>query len=272
MSTPTVLDAFEAEAAAFRERVATLAAEDWELATPATPWSIRDQVAHISFVFGLAATAASDAEAFAELTAPVAEVGFQNAVDAGLKMYNGGTADDVLALWDSELTRVVSALRDKDLDEVVPWLVNPLPVSVLTTAGMLELFAHGQDIADALGEVPQRNDSVAYLVHFIHRTRDFGYLAHDLDPVQEPFRFDVTLPSGAQLEVGDPKAADVITGDAVELCLVASRRRHHLDTSLKAVGRHAPKWLPIAQAYRGPSGAGPQAGISAALHDEMLAS
>ncbi len=83
-------------------------------------------------------------------------------------------------------------------DQVVPWLVRTLPHAVLASAGMMELFGHGQDIADALGVQRQRTDRLKYLAAFGVRVWDFGYLARGLTPPDEEFRFELTVPSGAR--------------------------------------------------------------------------
>ena len=139
---------------------------------------------------------------------------------------------------------------------MVPWLVNPLPPVVLASAGMLELFGHGQDIADALGVTRTRTDHIRFLVEFIARTRDFGYPSRGLTPPAEEFRFEITAPSGATWDIGPADAEQHIVGPAEDLCLLASRRRHHHDLDVKAVGADAEQWLEIAQAYRGPAGDG----------------
>jgi uncharacterized protein (TIGR03084 family) len=70
----------------------------------------------------------------------------------------------------------------------------------------------------------------------------------------------VTAPSGALWTFGPADARQRIEGPAVDLCLLAARRRHHADLSLVATGEHAKQWLEIAQAYRGPAGEGRKPG------------
>jgi uncharacterized protein (TIGR03084 family) len=257
-ANPEVLDDFLLEAAAFRGLVASLDASAWEQVTPAEPWRVRDQVAHLAFVFTLAATAASDADRFAAMTAPAAEVGFDAAVNHALGMFNTGSPDEVLARFDAAVDQAGRALGSRSPDDVVPWLVNPLPVSVLTAAGMLELFAHGQDVADAVGREVVRTDRVRHLVPFIHRTLAFGYQARGLEEPRGSFRFAVSLPSGGTVEAGDFGATNIVCGEAVDLALLASRRRHPDDLVLHAIGPEAWSYLEVAQAYRGPAGTGRQ--------------
>jgi hypothetical protein len=47
-----------------------------------------------------------------------------------------------------------------------------------------------------------------------------------------------------------------VSGPAEDFCLLVTRRRHRKDLSVVASGAEAERWLDIAQAYRGPAGAG----------------
>jgi uncharacterized protein (TIGR03084 family) len=143
---------------------------------------------------------------------------------------------------------------------MVPWLVNPLPPSVLAAAGYMETFGHGQDVADALGVRRERTDRIKHLVAFGLHTRAFGYMAHGIKPPEEQFRLELTAPSGARWEFGPADATQLVRGSAWDFCLLITRRRHRDDLDLTAVGAEADRWLNIAQAYRGPAGEGRQPG------------
>jgi uncharacterized protein (TIGR03084 family) len=125
---------------------------------------------------------------------------------------------------------------------------------------MMELFGHGQDIADALGVQRQWTDRLGYLVGFAVRVWDFGYLARELPVPDVQFRFEITAPSGALWTFGPVDAEQVIRGPAADFCQLVTRRRHRDDLALVAVGAEADEWLTIAQAYRGPAGEGRRPG------------
>ncbi|MEZ0075125.1 TIGR03084 family metal-binding protein [Planotetraspora sp. GP83] len=235
--------------------VAGLDAEQWNLPTPAPGWTIRHQIAHLAFIFRLAATAATDAEAFKALTAG-AQSNFDGAVNAALKDYENDTPEVLLARWRAERETVVKGLAAVPAGEVVPWLVNPLPPIVLACAGIMEQFAHGQDIADALGVELERTDRLKHLVVFAILTRDFGYLARGLTPPATEFRFEITGPSGEVWAFGPEDGEQRVSGPATDFCLLVTRRRHRADLAVTATGAEADHWLDIAQAYRGPAGAG----------------
>jgi len=146
----------------------------------------------------------------------------------------------------------------------VPWLARPLPAGILASAGIMELFAHGQDIADTVGARREYTDRIWHLTAFAVRTWDFGYLARGLTPPEQEFRFVLTSPSGELWEFGPPDSAQRVTGSAVDFCLLTTRRRHHADLALVAEGAEADNWMNIAQCYRGSPGEGRSPGQFAA--------
>jgi uncharacterized protein (TIGR03084 family) len=239
--------------------VADLGADGWAAPTPAPGWTVAHQIGHLAFIFRIAGLAASDPRAFGTLAAGLGG-GFDQAVNAALGEYVHDPAEVLLARFRAERDQGIKALAAVPADRTVPWLVNPLPPAVLAAAGMMEVFAHGQDIADALGVRRVHTDRIGHLVEFVVRTKDFGYQARGLTPPPDEFRFELTGPSGARWVFGPEDAAQRITGPAVDLCLLATRRRHRDDLAVTATGAEANRWLDIAQAYRGPAGPGRRPG------------
>jgi len=235
--------------------VAVLDAPQWTLPTPAAGWTIAHQIAHLAATFRMAATGASDPAAFKALAGRLSE-DFDANVRAALTPYLADPPNLLLARWRAERAAAAKALAAVPPGQLVPWLVRPLPPAVLACAGMMELFGHGQDIADALGVRRERTDRIRHLVGFAVRTWDFGYLARGLTPPDVEFRFELTAPSGALWEFGPSAAEQQVSGPAVDFCLLVTRRRHRQDLALVAAGAEADAWLDIAQAYRGPAGPG----------------
>ena len=145
-----VLQALTAEGDELDHLVAGLDASQWRLPTPAPGWTVADQIAHLAFIFRLAGTAASDGDAFAAMVAG-AEKNFNGAVNAALADYANDTPEVLLSRWRAERATVVAALAAVPEGQTVPWLVNPLPPIILACAGIMEQFAHGQDIMDTVG-------------------------------------------------------------------------------------------------------------------------
>ncbi|MGK5552255.1 TIGR03084 family metal-binding protein, partial [Actinomadura kijaniata] len=231
--------------------VADLDGARWDLPTPAPGWTIANQVAHLRFIFRLAGTAAADPEGFQTLIAGAAG-NFDGAVNAAVEELMDEPSK-MLARWRAERAAAVEALAAVPAGQPVPWLVRPIPAGVLACAGIMELFGHGQDIADALGVRRTYTDRIRHLVGFAVLVWEFGYQARGLTPPDTPFRFELTAPSGELWAYGPPDAEQRVTGPAVDFCLLVTRRRHRDDLALQATGADADEWLNIAQAYRGPA-------------------
>jgi len=236
-----------------------LSRRDWNLQTPAPGWTIGHQVAHLAATFQLAGLAASDPTTFTARLA-TADRNFDVNVLQALLPYLNDPPEVLFQRWQAERAYASKALAAVRQDQPLPWLVNPIPPPVLAMAGMMEAFAHGQDIADTLAVRPERTDRIRLLVEFAVRTWTFGYLARGETVPDVEFRFELTSPSGQCWTLGPAEAAERITGSAVDFCLLVTRRRHRADLDLSATGSQADHWMDIAQCYRGPAGAGRRPG------------
>ena len=235
--------------------LARLNEDQWATPTPAPGWTVAHQVAHLAATFRLAGLAAADPPAFIALTSHLSD-DFDANVAGAMAPFLAAPSEGLLQQWRAQRAAAIGALAAVPADTTVPWLVNPLPPHVLAAAGLMELFAHGQDILDGL-EVPRHSfGGLRHLVAFIVRTRDFGYLAHGRTPPADEFRFEITGPDGDLWTYGPADSGQRISGPALDLCLLAARRRHRDDLALRASGAEAATWLEIAQAYRGPAGPG----------------
>jgi len=239
--------------------VADLDPTGWQTPTPAPGWTVAHQVAHLAATFQLAAAAAGAPEMFKKIAAGLSP-DFDANVRGAMAPYLAMPPEELLTAFRSELRRSIGALRGVPADALVPWLVRPLPPGVLAAAGQMELFGHGQDIADGLGVTRTYTDRVGMLVGFAVRTWDFGYLSRGLPTPDVQFRFELTAPSGTLWAFGPEDAEQRISGPGADFCLLVTRRRHRDDLALTATGEIADHWMDIAQAYRGPAGEGRRPG------------
>lgn len=250
-----VIAALTAAGAEVDRMVADLSSAQWSTPTPAPGWTIAHQIAHLTATFRLAATAAARPAAFVQLLARLGG-DFDGNVAAALAPYLAHPPAVLLGHWRTERAAAEQALADVPAGQLVPWLVRALPAPILAAAGMMELFGHGQDIADALRIRRTHSDQIRHLVGFAVRTWDFGYLARGMNPPAVEFRYEITAPSGEVWQFGPAEASQLIAGPAVDFCLLVTRRRHPADLAVKATGVEAEQWLELAQAYRGPAGEG----------------
>jgi uncharacterized protein (TIGR03084 family) len=120
----------------------------------------------------------------------------------------------------------------------------------------METWAHGQDVADAVGVVRPPTDRLRHVVRIGVRARDFAFGVHGLTPPSEEFRVELRAPSGELWTYGPEAAPQRVTGPALDFCLLVTQRAHRTDLAVEAVGPDADRWLDIAQAFAGPPGAG----------------
>jgi uncharacterized protein (TIGR03084 family) len=249
-----VLAALGAEEAEVDGLVAGLDEAGWARPTPAPGWTVAHQVAHLADSDRLARLAATDAAAFHREVAGLAD-GFDAAVDA--KAADGAALppDRLLAWWRDERHALAEAIAAVPAGARIPWLVAPVSAATLATTRLMEIFAHGQDIADALG-ARRAPAGLRHVAHFGVRTRDFAFVNRGLPVPAAEFRVELTGPDGELWTWGPDDAEQRVTGPAADFCLLVTQRRHRDDLRLRAEGPDAERWLGIAQAYAGPPRSG----------------
>jgi uncharacterized protein (TIGR03084 family) len=124
----------------------------------------------------------------------------------------------------------------------------------LATARLMETWAHGLDVTDALGLPPSVSGRLRHVAHLGVRTRDFAFAQHGVPAPPEAFHVELTAPDGAVWSWGPEDADQRVTGPALDFCLRVTRRRNRADLALEAVGPDANRWLDLAQAFAGPPG------------------
>ncbi|MBV9952519.1 MAG: TIGR03084 family protein, partial [Acidimicrobiia bacterium] len=214
--------------------VADLDAAGWATPTPAAGWNVRDQVAHVARFDDAARLSIVDPAAFeASRPAPGGPLGIVDAAAERDRSLDGPAALDWLRRARTEL---VAAGRAADPGARVPWYGPDMTVASTLTARIMETWAHGQDVADALGVVRTPTDRLRHVAFICARAMPNSYRAHGRAVPDQPVRVELTAPSGATWAFGPEGAANVVRGPAVDLCLVATQRRHRNDTELVATG------------------------------------
>ena len=64
----------------------------------------------------------------------------------------------------------------------LPWFGPPMSATSMATARFMETWAHGLDVADALGVELPPTDRVRHVAHLGVRTRGFAYRNRGLEP------------------------------------------------------------------------------------------
>jgi uncharacterized protein (TIGR03084 family) len=256
-----VLADLTAEGDALEAAVAPLDEQAWRAPVPALGWDIATTIVHLAWTDESAVAAGTDKTAWDDLVlrAIADPEGFVDAeAFAGAK----APADEILRRWRAARPALVDMLRAYPEGQKLPWYGPPMSPASMATARFMETWAHALDVYDAListgsiAEVPEPTDRIRHVAHLGVRTRNFAFGVGGLEPPAEEFRVELTAPSGAVWTWGPEEAAQSVVGSAYDFCLRVTQRRHRDDLDLVATGPDADRWLDVAQAFAGPSGAG----------------
>jgi uncharacterized protein (TIGR03084 family) len=224
---------------------------DWSMATPAEGWSIGDQVTHLAYFDEAATLAAVDEEGFR--------------VQAGLLESHGPdfsawVADQSRSMdprdqyeWFRRVRdRLICVFEPLDAKARVPWYGPSMSAASCISARIMETWAHGQDIADAVGTEYPQSMRLYHIAHLGVRTLAFSFLVHELPVPDVSVTVNLEAPDGTRWVWGDPREPDSVVGSAIDFCYVVTQRRPVRDTSLTVCGPVATEWLTVAQAFAGP--------------------
>ena len=256
-STPLarVVTDLVAEGDALDKLVGPLDEQGWRTPTPAPGWDVAHQVAHLAWTDEMALLAATDREAW-EVSVRQAVEDPDGFVDTGADLLAGLGPAALLDRWRRGRSRLADTLLSLGPGTRLPWYGPPMSATSMATARFMETWAHGLDVAEALGAAPGVTDRIRHVAHLGVRTRDFAFTVHRLDPPVAEFHVELTAPSGETWAFGPQDAAQSVRGPAYDFCLLVTRRRHRDDLALVATGPDADRWLDVAQAYAGPPGVG----------------
>lgn len=237
--------------------VAGLAASDWDAPTPAAGWAVRDQVSHLAFFDEVAALAIHDPGAFAVLAerATTAMAAGDDPMAEHLARGREMPPAQLLGWWRDARAQVIDAARAIEPAGRVAWFGPAMSPMSFFSARLMETWAHGQDVVDAVGAWREPTDRLAHVALIGVRARAFSYMVRGMEVPETAVRVDLESPSGERWE-WDADAADAVSGTALDFCLVTTQRRHLSDTALDARGESAAQWMSIAQAFAGPPGPG----------------
>jgi uncharacterized protein (TIGR03084 family) len=250
-----IVDDLRAESDGLDVLVAPLAEDRWTASTPAEGWTVAHQIGHLLWTDRGALIAVTDEAAFADVvnTAAVDPIGFVNTAADELAAV---APADLLADWRLTRARLHDALLTVPDGRKLPWFGPPMSASSMATARLMETWAHGLDVADALGVRRPATARLRSVAHIGVRTRDFAFTINGQQPPADPFRVELRAPDGSTWSWGPADASQRVTGAAEDFCLLVTQRRPLRELDITADGADALRWLPIAQAFAGPPGGG----------------
>ena len=222
----------------------------WGLATPAQGWSIRDQVSHLAFFDDAARLALTQPQEFRALAERLMADGidFPDRIAAHHRIL----APDALLDWFAAARHdLLATFSDDDPRRRLAWFGPNMSVASSATARLMETWAHGHDIYDALGVEHPPSPGLRSIAHLGVTTFGFSHTLHGFEVPDEPVRVELHSPDGQSWVWGPADAVNRVTGPALDFVLATTQRRHWTQTALVATGRVASRWLDIAQAFAG---------------------
>jgi len=242
----------------------------WRTPTPAAGWTVATQVAHLLWTDEVSLCAAREPDRFARVHVAAAMEDPAGYVDAEADRVAAQPAAEVLGRWRRARTELADTLASADPGERIPWFGPPMRPRSMATARLMETWAHGTDLAVALGVAQDFRrsaevaDALPHVARLGVRTRDFAHVLNGLEPPAEEYRVELRDAAGRVHAHGPDDAAQRVTGGLEDFCLLVTRRVHRSDTDLVASGEGAERWLGLAQAFAGPPGTGPAPGSGVA--------
>lgn len=240
-----------------------LSLRQWQLRTDFYGWTARDEVAHLAYFDEAGLLAATDREQFA-----VHRVALQQELAAGeeisaIARRRYANLDDaaLLAHWRSQHESLVAALTANEARARLPWYGPDMSARSFASARLMETWAHGQDVWDALKRPRGHSPGLRNIAHLGVTTYGWTFANRRLvAPEPQPF-VSLDAPDGSNWTWGTPSERDFVRGAAQDFALLVTQRRHRDDTRLQWRGAAAEQWTLLAQCFAGPPADGPAAGV-----------
>ncbi|MBI4883791.1 MAG: TIGR03084 family protein [Actinobacteria bacterium] len=234
--------------------VADLSDEQWRTPTASPRWSVADQIGHLTYFDGTATLAIEDPGGFRASIDALMAAG--DGIEA-LTLFRHLSPDELLATWRDHRRRLTAAASTLADGVRVPWYGPSMSGRSFLTARLMECWAHGTDVIDAVQGHRPPTDRLRHVAQIGFITRGWTYANRGEAVPEGAIRVVLEAPSGETWTFGPETAAASVTGTAEQFCQVVTQRRHVDDTDLVVIGGIAADWLAKAQAYAGPPSTGP---------------
>jgi uncharacterized protein (TIGR03084 family) len=218
--------------------------------TPAEGWAVADQLAHLAYIDEVLMLAMADPMEF-RVVRDMALAGDGDLARLAMERHEQRDAGTLLKWFQDARGSLVRALGADDPRRRVPWFGPDMSLASAATARLMETWAHGQDVADAIGVWRRPTSRLRHVADLGVRTYGFSFSVRGLEAPQVPVRVELVGPHLEEWSWGPADAGDVVKGAAEEFCLVVTQRRHLAATSLQVEGVTARAWMSIAQAFAG---------------------
>ncbi len=251
-----ILSDLVAEEQALDQFLQRINERQWILPTSAPGWSIKDTVSHLAYTERFAAQVLAEGASVVK-KAKVTDLDAWTAV--GIKEGREMRYQQVIEWWRNSRADVVDALSRMEGTDRVPWIRGDMSARAFGTLRLMETWAHGLDIKDAMEDLLVYDEEEEDPTLDTSRIRHVAWLAHKMLPFafdqagegfpESGIRVELMGPRYARWVYGPEDAADVIKGVASEWCRIAVRRLESTETTLKTEGENAETAVKVVRTY-----------------------
>jgi uncharacterized protein (TIGR03084 family) len=243
--------------------VRSLTHEQWKLRSEFYGWTPWDEIAHLCYFDETALQSVTDAEGFMRdaraLNARIARGEEISAVARTAYAHLDGPA--LLEHWQQRHQRLVEALARLEPKTRLSWYGPQMSARSFAAARLMETWAHGQDVWDAVRRKRLATARLKHIAHIGVMTFGWTFANRGLEVPSVMPGVELAAPDGATWAWGEPSGSDFVRGTAEDFCLLVTQRRHLEDTGLQYSNGAAQRWLSMAQCFAGPPANGPAPGM-----------
>ncbi len=241
------------ESEALYQLMADLPDADFTTPTGFKNWTFNDILEHLHIWNVAAYESYADEAAFDAFVDKVkADVMAGNLKNFERKYIDGLYGQALLQAWRDYYVKMTDAFSELDPKHRVKWIGPDMSARSSITARLMETWAHGLAIYDALGVTRQDADRIKNIVVLGMNTFNWSFQVKGQTPPGAIPYIELTAPSGETWQFGEPSDTSAVTGTASEFCQVVTQTRNISDTTLKLTGAVAKAWMSHAQCFAGP--------------------
>ncbi len=226
--------------------------EQWGKPTRCEGWDVADVVVHLAQTDEMAIGSAQGryAEVFSRLTEGLSAA---SSIDDGVAAMVARERDfppsELRERWSEAAAELIRVLDGMDLSTRVMWVTGELSARTMATTRLSETWIHTGDIAGALDIELEPSRGIRQIARLAWRTLPYTFTSAGRT-MTGPVAFRLKSPAGEAWDfLPDEPALTTISGPAVNLCDVASRRKDASATSLRGEGPDASDVLSLVRTY-----------------------
>ena len=229
-----VLTALEEQHAELSALVSGLDEAGWKTPSACEGWSVADVVLHLAQTDEMAIASVEDRMGEFIAGFPPTATSIDEGADLMVQAERtSGPA--AFERWQERSSHLRSLFAAVDPSARLNWVVGTLSARTLATTRMTECWIHTGDIAEGLGVTREPTDRMWQIARLAWRTLPYAFTLNGRE-MTGPVAFELTGPDGADWTFSEGEPLTVVRGPALDLCMVAARRRAPSDTALSGEG------------------------------------